>query len=207
MQQKQKHLTGVPKITFGTTVSDRRNTVTRCVWTVAILGLAYQLTHFVIIAIVLFFVSIIIIFILLNQLNRNNFEIDFEQGVYYIETGQWPAAKVTGGPLREISHLSMTKQPATSNSEWPYAVYIEFDPDISRQPHKIDGLNITLPAGTFVSHIGVYLELAERLNVPFYDDSGWNGHYPDIEEPVRVVVQPGETHPVRLQPPKKWNKW
>jgi hypothetical protein len=207
MQQKKKHLAGVQKITFGTTAADRRWGISTSITTMVLLGLAYQLTHFAIIMCLLLISPLIAFPIVLSLLNRNVVEIDFEQSVYYIETGQWPAAKMTGGPLREISHLSMTKQPATSTSERPYAVYVEFAPEVGRRPYKLDGSNGTLPTGVSEFHIDLYLELAERLNVPFYDDSGWNGHYPDIEEPVRVVVQPGETHPVRLQPPKKWNKW
>jgi hypothetical protein len=205
MQKKQNRLAGLQNITFGLTAVMRRNVAAG----IATLGMlscfAWQvLGNSSPESFWLVFVTISSGMLVVVK-GRNHLEINFNQDIYYIETGSWPTVVSSGGRLRDIASIAITKD--LQFSEISYATFIEFKHEVKREPYRLDFLPCSVPIGSFADRVALYVELAERLNVPLNDDSGWNGWRPDIPEPKRIVILPGETHPVLLQSPKKWKKW
>lgn len=205
---KQK-LAGVEKITFGRTAYKRRSMVTGVLTAVLLAGLLYQFAAPVLDSpfpqIFLMLAIGVSSGILINLTRRNQIEINFHEGMHYRETGSWPSITVTGGRLSDISHIAITR--ILQRETISYAAYIVFHPEIKRASYRLDRLACSPRAGNFVDRFVLYLELATRLNVPVYDDSGWNGSRSEFSEPKVIVVQPGETHPALLHAPTKWKKW
>jgi hypothetical protein len=201
----QNRLSGQEKIVFGSTKTSRKNVVNGILALPIFLGSAFELSHNATILAFLVPSTVAALGSLLSIIDRNSLEISFVAGAYFIESGSWPAVRVTGGPLREISHIAITKD--LQFPEFSCHMSIEFHPEVKRPPFRIDNLLCSVATSNFKERVALSNELATRLNVPLFDDSGWNGWLPKITEPEMIVVQPGETHPVLLRPPPKWNKW
>ncbi|MBC8101345.1 MAG: hypothetical protein H7Z41_01995 [Cytophagales bacterium] len=205
MQKTQNRLTGLQKITFGATASVRYRIANGVLLSAVLSGLAFQLGY----ASFLLALAVTLTCVVggghFSLARRHRFEIDFAHSIYYIETGLWSATRGTGGPLSDISQISITKD--LQFSEIAYATLIEFHPQAKRAPYRLDLLRCPVPVGDFGDRVALYLELAARLQVPVCDDSGWNGWRPPVSEPRPIVIPPGGTHPALQQTPRAKEKW
>ena len=136
---KQK-LAGVKKITFGRTASKRRSMVTGVLTAALVVGLLYQFAAPLLDApfpqVFLIGVVGLAVGILITLTRRDQIEINFHEGMHYLETGSWPKIEVTGGHLNEISHIAVTR--ILQLETISYAAYIVFHPEIKRAPYRLD---------------------------------------------------------------------
>jgi len=133
---------------------------------------------------------------------RAEFTLDFELGLFmYCDNSNGSRLTTTSGPMSDISCIRITTKPdAYEYTE--FITRIDFRPELKRESFRMDHYRCSVPIRDFADRVHFCLELAERLQMPVYDDSGWQGWRPPRRPPEMCVIQPGQPHPVWLLPKK-----
>ena len=123
--------------------------------------------------------------------------IDFMKETYRIDGDVKARGRLLSGPLSHITSLKITRIDVQDHL-FAYATYICFDPQLSQEPFRMDTHRCSVKIGDISDRVHFCLELAQRLQVPVVDDSGWQSWREPLSKPEMYMILPGEPHPVWL---------